>query len=221
MARIMLVEDDNALARGVLALLRADGHAVDHFESAEDALELLDLEPYTLILLDLGLPGMSGFDVVRELRRSGQRLPVLILTARDALDDRVRGLDLGADDYMLKPFDPTELSARVRALLRRSTGEAISVISVGNLTCDIVSGTAKVNGRSIELRRREWAVLIALAHKAGHVVPKDRLISEVFDYDDTVGPNALEVYITRLRKKLSDGGPNIRALRGLGYIMEV
>lgn len=215
------MEDDIALARGVLALLRADGHAVDHFESAEDALEVIELEPYALILLDLGLPGMSGFDAVRDLRQHGHRIPVLILTARDAIDDRVRGLDLGADDYMLKPFDPTELGARVRALLRRSTGEALPEINVGNLTCDLANGTATINGEPIELRRREWAVLIALAHKAGHVVPKERLISEVFDYDDPVGSNALEVYIARLRKKLSDGGPNIRALRGLGYIMEI
>lgn len=215
------MEDDIALARGVLALLRADGHAVDHFESAEDALEVIELEPYALILLDLGLPGMSGFDAVRDLRQHGHRIPILILTARDAIDDRVRGLDLGADDYMLKPFDPTELGARVRALLRRSTGEAMPEINVGNLTCDLANGTATINGEPVELRRREWAVLIALAHKAGHVVPKDRLISEVFDYDDPVGSNALEVYIARLRKKLSDGGPNIRALRGLGYIMEI
>lgn len=220
MARIMLVEDDKALARGVLAHLRADGHAVDHVENAEDALALLGLEPYALILLDLGLPGMSGFEAVRQLRRDGRRVPVLILTARDALDDRVRGLDMGADDYMLKPFDPAELGARVRALLRRSSGEAMPVISVGNLTCDVPTGTAAINGQPLDLRRREWAVLIALAHKAGHVVPKERLIAEVFDYDDPVGSNALEVYIARLRKKLADGGPNIRVLRGLGYIME-
>lgn len=217
----MLVEDDEALARGVLALLRSDGHAVDHVKSAEEAIELLGIESYALLLLDLGLPGMSGLDAVRTLRGSGKHLPVLILTARDVMDDRVRGLDLGADDYMLKPFDSAELSARVRALLRRSTGEASPEIRVGNLLCELATGTATVNGHPLNLRRREWSVLIALAHKAGHVVPKERLISDVFDYDDPVGSNALEVYIARLRKKLADGGPYIRALRGLGYIMEI
>lgn len=220
MSRIMLVEDDRALARGVVALLRGDGHAVDHVESGEDALDLIGSEPYGLILLDLGLPGMSGFDAIRSLRAKGQHVPVLILTARDALDDRVRGLDLGADDYLLKPFNPAELAARVRALLRRGTGEALPELRVGNLVCEMASSKATLNGRPLELRRREWAVLTALAQKAGNVVSKERLISEVFDFEDPVGSNALEVYVARLRKKLGDDGPNIRALRGLGYIME-
>jgi two-component system response regulator TctD len=217
----MLVEDDKALGRAIIALLRGDGHALDHVETAEDALDLISLEPYSLVLLDLGLPRMSGFEAVMTLRERGLHMPVLVLTARDTIEDRVRGLDLGADDYMLKPFDLSELSARVRALLRRNTSDLLPLVRVGDLVCNQSIRQASVGGQIIDLRRREWAVLIALALKAGQVVPKERLISEVFDYDDPVGPNALEVYVARLRKKLAGGGPNIRALRGLGYIMEV
>ena len=219
MARILLVEDDPSLARGLTAILRAAGPAVDPAEDGKTALMLAHGEPYSLITLDLGLPDISGLDVLRQLRREGLKTPILILTARDALEDRVRGLDLGADDYLLKPFEPTELEARVRALLRRTQGEASSVVTVGSLTIDEPRALAMVGERRLELRRREWAVLNRLAARVGKVVPKDRLAAEIFSYDEPVGPNAVEVYVGRLRRKLEPDGPEIRTIRGLGYML--
>ena len=163
---------------------------------------------------------MSGLDLLRKLRAAGNRVPVLILTARDALADRLNGLDSGADDYMLKPFEPSELEARIRALLRRARGDADAITEIGALTIDAARGIAAVNGRVIELRRREWAVLERLAARVGKVVDKDRLTSEVFSYDEAVAPNAIEVYVGRLRRKLEPDGPRIRTIRGLGYVLD-
>ena len=219
MARILLVEDDPSLARGLSALLKAAGFSVDLAEDGEIALELALSEPYALITLDIGLPELDGFQVLKRLRARQLKTPVLILTARDAVDDRVTGLDLGADDYLLKPFEPSELEARIRALLRRSQGQATPVISVGNLTVDHSRAMASVDGREINLRPREWAVLDRLIASAGKVVSKRRLTSEVFGFDDPVAPNAIEVYIGRLRRKLEPNGPQIRTIRGLGYML--
>jgi two-component system response regulator TctD len=144
---------------------------------------------------------------------------VLILTARDALQDRVTGLDIGADDYLLKPFEPLELEARVRALVRRNAGDPNPVITVGSLIMNRSTGEVRVDGQTLDLRRRERAVLNVLVARAGQVVPKERLAAEVFDYDDLVAPNALELYVARLRKKLPPGAPEIRTLRGLGYML--
>lgn len=220
MARILLVEDDAALSRGIIALLRTAGHAVDAAEDGETALMLARSEPYGLLILDIGLPDMSGFEVLKRLRTGSCKIPVLILTARDQVSDRVSGLDLGADDYLLKPFDSEELSARVRALLRRNHGDPSPLVVVGALTLDRAKATAEVAGRPLDLRRREWAVLDRLVARAGEVVPKERLISEVFSFDEAVAPNAIEVHIARLRKKLEPGGPAIRTMRGLGYMLE-
>lgn len=220
LSRILLVEDDEPLARGIVALLRDGGAAVDHVATGAAALEVLPLEPYSLVILDIGLPDQSGFDVLATLRRRGQKTPVLILTARDALQDRVRGLDIGADDYLLKPFEPAELEARVRALVRRSLGDPSPVVTVGTLSLDRSSGAVTVNDRPIALRRREAAVLGCLVAHAGKVVAKERLAAEVFDYDDVVAPNALELYVGRLRKKLQPDGPQIKTLWGLGYMLE-
>jgi two-component system OmpR family response regulator len=220
MARILLVEDDPALSRGLVASLKDAGYSVDTAYDGESALEMAQDEPYALITLDLGLPDMSGFDVLRRLRQSGSKIPVLILTARDAVEDRVRGLDLGADDYLLKPFEPSELEARLRALLRRSQGEAASEIAVGLLVVDQARGIARVGDRVLDLRRREWSVLERLIARVGKVISKERLTSEVFGYDDPVAPNAVEVYIARLRRKLEPDGPKIRTMRGLGYILD-
>jgi two-component system OmpR family response regulator len=220
MARILLVEDDVSLARGLFALLNDEGYAVDLVDNAEEALELEPIEPYQLIVLDIGLPGMDGFQAVRKLRSRGSNVPVLMLTARHDRDDRIKGLDMGADDYLGKPFDGPELLAHVRALVRRQLGTASPVLVVGTLSCDAASSSATIDGQLLDLRRREWCVLYALASRAGKLVPKKRLLSEVFGYDDPVGNNALEVYITRLRKKLGPGGPTIRSLRGLGYMMD-
>ncbi len=219
MARILLVEDDPSLARGVAAMLRAAGHAVDPAEDGETAIALAGEEPYSLITLDLGLPDMPGLEVLRSIRRSGLKTPILILTARDAIADRVEGLDLGADDYLLKPFEPSELEARVRALLRRTQGEATSVVTVGSLVFDESRASAKVGDRELVLRRREWAVLSRLVARVGKVVSKERLTAEIFSYDEDVGPNAVEVYVARLRRKLEPDGPEIRTIRGLGYML--
>lgn len=220
MARILLVEDDPALLRGLIATLKSAGHVVDAAVDGESALEMARDEPYAAITLDLGLPDMEGLDVVRQLRRLGNKTPILILTARDGVEDRVKGLDLGADDYLLKPFDPGELEARLRALMRRAQGEASPVVTIGNLVVDQAHGTACVGGRMLELRRREWAVLDRLMARAGKVISKERLTSEVFGFDDPVAPNAIEVYVARLRRKLEPDGPTIRTMRGLGYILD-
>ena len=218
--RILIVEDDAALARSLVALLRGAGHAVDHVATGEDALMVTSGEPYALVVLDVGLPGQDGFAVLQALRRRGERVPVLMLTARDALDDRVRGLDLGADDYLRKPFAPVELEARIRALGRRRGGDPTPELVVGALVLHRSSGEAQVDGRALDLRRREWAVLDALATRAGQIVPRETLLAEVFGFDEPVGPNALEVNITRLRGKLAPEGPAIRTVRGVGYILD-
>lgn len=215
-----MIEDDAALARSISALLRAGGHAVDHVATGEDALSVVGSEPYALVILDVGLPDMDGFAVLAELRRRGEKVAVLMLTARDALDDRVRGLDLGADDYLRKPFDPEELEARVRALGRRRGGDPTPELSVGTLIINRSTGTAEVAGRPLDLRRRELAVLESLATRAGQVVPRELLIGEVFGFDEPVGGNAIEVHVTRLRGKLAPDGPGIRTVRGVGYMLD-
>ena len=220
MARILLVEDDAALARGLAKTLHANGYSVDLAPDGESALALAQSAPYALITLDLGLPDMSGFDVLKALRAAQCSIPVLVLTARDGIEDRIAGLDLGADDYLLKPFDVAELAARLRALLRRSQGAADPLQQIGPLLIDHQRRIASVNGRLLELRRREWTVLERLAARVGKVVAKDRLTDETFGHDEPVAPNAIEVYVARLRRKLEPDGPAIRTMRGLGYMLD-
>ncbi len=220
MSRILFVEDDAALARGVVALLRAAGHAIDHVEHGTLALELLTDAAYDLMILDSGLPDVSGLEVLTQLRKKQNALPVLLLTARDGLNDRIAGLDLGADDYMLKPFEPSELAARIRALLRRGGSAGSSLLTSGELVCDQATGTVTIAGRAVELRRREWSLLVCLLSKSGKVVAKERLAEELFGLDEAVSPNALELYVARLRKKLQPDGPAIKTLRGLGYMIQ-
>lgn len=219
MARILLVEDDPALSRGIIALLKAAGHAADSAKDGGTALFLAEAEPFSLVILDIGLPDMSGFEVLQKLRGRAYKTPILILSARDHVTDRVKGLDLGADDYLLKPFDASELGARVRALLRRDHGDPCPVLVIGNLTIDRSRATAEICGRPLQLRRREWAVLDRLTAKVGDIVPKEKLMAEVFSYDDAVAPNAVEVYVARLRRKLEPDGPSIKTMRGLGYML--
>jgi DNA-binding response OmpR family regulator len=214
MARILLVEDDPALARGVSAMLRSKNYAVDVVECGEEAFASAMDEP------DLGLPDIDGIEVLRRLRKAGSKTPVLVLSARDAVADRITGLDHGADDYLMKPFDPDEMEARIRALLRRAAGEASPVIRIGALEIDPARATATLNGTGLALRRREWAVLERLAARRGKLVSKERLAAEIFGYDEPVAPNAVEVYIARLRRKLEPGGPEIRTMRGLGYLLD-
>ncbi|KQS71110.1 MULTISPECIES: response regulator [Methylobacterium] len=217
--RVLVVEDDAALARGLVAALRHGGYAVDHEADGADAVQLALSEPYSLIVLDLGLPGLPGFEVLKAVRAAGSTVPVMILTARDAISDRVRGLDLGADDYLLKPFDLAEFEARVRALVRRGQAVPNPVLRCGALELDRAAGTVTLGGAPVALRRRELAVLTILMTRAGKPVPKERLSAEIFGFDEAVAPNALELYVARLRKKLQPDGPEIRTIRGLGYLL--
>lgn len=218
--RILLVEDDADLAEGLLKALRAPGHAVDHCPDGEDADALLRYEAYDLVVLDLGLPGIDGFEVLRRLRGRGETVPVLVLTARDALDQRVTGLDLGADDYLAKPFALPELEARVRALLRRGAGQAVSRLVHGRLTLDTRARRVAVDGEPIELPRRELCVLEVLLSRAGEVIGKEQIAGRLFGLDDDASPAAVEIYVSRLRKRLGGAGLDIRTVRGLGYYVE-
>jgi two-component system, OmpR family, response regulator TctD len=220
MARILLSEDDAALARGLVALLQQNGYDVEAVTTGQAALAHQAAGQYAAVLLDLGLPDVSGYEVLRRMRSDGSRCPVLILTARNALRDRVRGLDLGADDYLLKPFEPAELLARLRALLRRAHGDPSPAVTIGPLVYERCNGAFRLNGALLELPRRERAVLEQLVFSAGSIVPREKLADSVFGLDEEVGPNALEVYIGRLRKKLAAGGPQIRTIRGLGYMLD-
>ena len=218
--RILVVEDDKALGRGVVAFLKSEGFTVDWVQTGESALDESS-EPYAVIVLDVGLPDVSGFEVLAQLRRAGNRTPLLLLTARDALKDRITGLDLGADDYMLKPFEPEELAARLRALGRRRGGDPSPSVTVGNLVVERNSARARVLDRDLALRRREHTLLLILATNVGKVVPRTRLTGEIFGHDDEIGPNALDLYVGRVRRKLEPDGPRILTLRGQGYVLEL
>ncbi|MBU3078232.1 response regulator [Sphingomonas quercus] len=219
--RVMIVEDDPRLAHGMEALLNAAGFSVDILSSGEEALHIAESVPYAAIILDLGLPDLDGLEVLQQLRRRSVSTPILISTARDSLADRVDGLDKGADDYLAKPFHLRELESRVRALARRGQGTPDPVLKVGSLTLDRSSRTVCLNEITLELRRRELAVLETLMGRPGKIVTKERLAAEVFNFNDAVAPNALEVYVARLRRKLIPDGPVIRTVRGLGYMIEV
>ncbi|MCD9029747.1 response regulator transcription factor [Luteimonas sp. BDR2-5] len=219
--RILVVEDDLAVARGIMNAARTQGWAVDHVARGQLAVDEALAVVYAVVILDLGLPDLDGLDVLRRLRARGSTVPVLVLTARDRLVDRVSGLDAGADDYLLKPFDLDELSARVRALARRSQGAALTAtLCIGRLEIDRGKGEACVDGETLDLRPREWAVLDALAVHPGTLVGRERLASEIFSHEDPVTPNALDVHVGRLRRKLSPFGITVRTVRGRGYVLE-
>ena len=218
--RILIVEDDSVLADGLTRSLRQNSYAVDWANNGDEADHILTLHEYDLIILDLGLPKMNGFEVLRRLRGRGSRVPVLILTARDAMEDRVTGLDLGADDYLAKPFDLPELEARVRALIRRGQGGSSAIIMHGQLQFDSAGRCVTVKEQPIELSARELGVLEALLLKANKVVSKEQLVEHLYDWNEESGINAIEVYVHRLRKKLDPHGISIRTIRGLGYLLE-
>lgn len=218
--RILIVEDDPILADGLTRSLRACDYAVDCANDGGEADHVLAGQQYDLVILDLGLPKFDGYEVLRRLRRRGSKTPVLILTARDSLDDRVKGLDLGGDDYLSKPFDLPELEARVRALVRRGQSGGSSLLTHGALALDTVGRRATLNGEALELSARELGVLEVLMMRSGRVVNKDQLAEELYGWDEEVGPNAIEVYMHRLRRKLEPAGVTIRTIRGLGYLLE-
>ncbi|ONX95728.1 response regulator [Burkholderia cenocepacia] len=215
--RILLVEDDRMIAEGVRKALRSDGFAVDWVQDGDAALTALGGETYDLLLLDLGLPKRDGIDVLRTLRGRGLALPVLIVTARDAVADRVKGLDAGADDYLVKPFDLDELGARMRALIRRQAGRSESLTRHGALTLDPASHQVTLDGAPVALSAREFALLEALLARPGAVLSKSQLEEKMYGWGEEIGSNTVEVYIHALRKKL--GSDLIRNVRGLGYMV--
>lgn len=215
--RLLLAEDDRDLGRALADGLRHLGHAVDWVEDGLHALHAFDSAPYAAAILDWNLPRMSGVDVIAALRRRGDSTPVLLLTARDALDDRVTGLDCGADDYVVKPVHLDELAARVRALLRRSGGDAVPVQRVGALELDPAARSARLDGHPLELSPREYALLESLAAHPGRALSRSQLEEAVYGWGEEVASNAIEVHIHHLRRKLGPGW--VRTLRGVGYAL--
>ena len=219
--RILIAEDDRVLADGLLRALRGAGAAVDHVASGGEAdAALMTNKEFDLLILDLGLPVMHGLEVLRKLRARGSSLPVLILTAADSVEERVKGLDYGADDYMAKPFSLQELEARVRALVRRRMGGASDSIKHGPLTYDQAGRVAMLEGKMIDLSARELGLLEVLLQRAGRMVSKDQLVERLCEWGEEVSNNAIEVYIHRLRKKIEKGSIRIATVRGLGYCLE-
>ena len=215
--RILLAEDDRALGQALADGLRHIGHAVDWIEDGRHAAQALADTRYAAAVLDWNLPRMSGIEVVQGLRRRGDRTPVLLLTARDALDDRVRGLDSGADDYVVKPVHLDELAARVRALLRRAEGNPAPLQHVGSLTLDPGARSAQLDGAPLDLSAREYALLEALAAHPGRALSREQLEEALYGWGEEVGSNAIEVHVHHLRRKL--GADWIRTLRGIGYAL--
>lgn len=215
--RLLLIEDDAMIGESVRKGLRQDGFTVDWVRDGRAGESALDADVHDLVLLDLGLPGREGLEVLKSLRRKGNRVPVLIVTARDAVPDRVAGLNAGADDYLIKPFDLEELSARIHALLRRSAGRADTTIRHGALTLDPASHEARLGDDMLSLSAREFALLEALLERPGVVLSVPQLEEKIYGWNDEVGSNTIEVYIHSLRKKL--GADFIRNVRGVGYMI--
>ncbi|HWJ95601.1 MAG TPA: response regulator transcription factor [Telluria sp.] len=218
--QVLLVEDDAVLADGLTRVLHDHGMQVVLAGDGLRADQLLAAGGGVAVaVLDIGLPGIDGFEVVRRLRARGQATPVLLLTARDAIEDRVRGLELGADDYLVKPFATAELVARIRALARRNA-PAASVLSIGQLVLDLSARRARVGDKALDLSAREWGVLEYLLQHSGRVVSKQQIIDAILPYGEDLTLNAVEVYVSRLRLKLADAGVAIRTIRGFGYLLE-
>lgn len=218
--RVLVVEDDPVLAEGLLHVLRQARYVVTHESNGKRADHLLTGQEFDLVILDMGLPDMDGVEVLRRLRHRKKNVPVLILTARDEVQDRVLGLDMGADDYLTKPFDLPELEARVRSLLRRGQSAGGALLQVGTLCLDTVGHRVTLEGKPLELSARELSVLEILMLRAGRVVSKVQLGEQLSGLGEDVSDNAIEVYMHRLRKSLNSGNINIRTMRGLGYLLE-
>lgn len=216
--RILLVEDDELLGDGILTGLKQHNHVVDWVKDGISAEQAIEVESFDMVILDLGIPRKDGIDVVTTLRKKENHTPVLILTARDTTDDKIKGLNAGADDYMAKPFDLDELEARIRALHRRNAGAASTVITRGNLELDPASHNATLDGVSLNMPRREFTLLQKLLENQGRVISRDNLLQSLYGWSDEVDSNTLEVHIHNLRKKL--GTKTIRTIRGVGYMID-
>ena len=216
--RILLVEDDDLLGQGVVAGFKQQHYNVEWFKQGGQALASLEHENYDAMVLDLGLPDISGIQVLETLRKQGKTLPVLILTALDGVEDRIAGLDAGADDYLTKPFDLDEVYARLRALIRRAGGRADASIEYLDIKMDPAAHTVSKAGAAVDLSRREYSLLLELLENQGRVLSRNRLEEGLYSMDDDVGSNAVEVHIHHLRKKL--GNEMIRTVRGVGYTVD-
>ena len=218
--RILLVEDDAMLADGLMRSLKQADYTVDWTADGEEAETILRIQEFDLVVLDLTLPHMDGLEILRLLRARKVPVSVLVITARSEVDDRIRGLDLGADDYLTKPFEMGEFDARVRALLRRSRAGGLEILSCGSLSLDMVARRAYLNDQPLDLPRREFHLLEVLMSRQGRIISKDQIINSISDFHDELNPSAIEIYIHRLRKKLEAAGVTIRTVRGLGYTLE-
>jgi DNA-binding response OmpR family regulator len=217
--RLLIVEDDDIVADAIARGLIAAGFTIRAAKSAESALAALSEEEFDLAVIDIGLPGADGLTLVRRLRSAGRTLPTLILTARGTLNDKVKALDLGADDFLSKPYEPAELAARCRALVRRSNGALGGVINLNRMSVDLAGKRLRIDAAEVELTAREWLVLECLVRRTGLIVSKERLAQAVAQPDQDITANAIEVHISRLRNKLGNAAV-IRSLRGLGYRLE-
>jgi DNA-binding response OmpR family regulator len=218
--RILITEDDAVLAEALQFALKQAGYAVDWVANGAAADEALKEDVFGLLILDLGLPMLDGFEVLRRLRRRNAAMPVLILSGREKPEEKVAGLDLGADDYLVKPFSLNELQARVRALLRRGEGASVPVISYSELSYDTVSRVASIDGKPLALSMHEIGVLEILLRRFGRVISKEQMVEQLYSYDKEVSHNAIEVYVHRLRKKIAGAGVTVRTLYGRGYLLD-
>jgi two-component system, OmpR family, response regulator len=218
--RILLVEDDPQLADSTSRALRAQGWAVDCTARGEPVAVSVAQDPYDLVILDVGLQGIDGFETLRRLRAQGSKLPVLMLTARDAIEDRVRGLETGADDYLVKPFALSELLARTKALVRRSQARDGDLLQLGRLRMDLEAKRAFIGDDELPLPGREWAILQYMLTRSGKIVAKEQIMAAITGWDDVTSENAIEVHVSRLRSKLEPAALRIRTVRGFGYLIE-
>ena len=219
--RMLLIEDNDTLADACREYFCNLGHPLDWAGSVEQAERNLSFDDFDLLILDINLPGRSGYQLLQSLRSQGKRIPVLVLTARAEVDDRVSALDLGADDYLVKPFDFRELAARCRALLRRERGDASNQIQCGNLTYDLAAQSAQINGQPIDLRPREIQLLELFLKNLDRVLTKDDIANRLYTFNEAYTPNAIEQALTRLRKQLAASTLIIKTIRGLGYLAHV